>query len=138
MTVAYVERGYITSGAVLPDQRVSDGLVLFRIVEGAVTRIDVTGTKALDPDYVRDRLQRGIDRPVNIGEVERQLQLLLQDPNIARLNLELLPGVTSGRGDAVGRRRRGATLTRSAPPSPTTSRRASAASMANSTASYAT
>ncbi|HXQ53584.1 MAG TPA: POTRA domain-containing protein [Stellaceae bacterium] len=96
VTVAYVERGYITSGAVLPDQRVSDGLVLFRIVEGAVTRIDVTGTKALDPDYVRDRLQRGIDRPVNIGEVERQLQLLLQDPNIARLNLELLPGVTPG------------------------------------------
>jgi hemolysin activation/secretion protein len=96
VTLAYVERGYITSGAVLPDQRVSDGIVVFRIVEGAVTRIDVTGTKALDPDYVRDRLERGIERPVNIGDVERQLQLLLQDPNIARLNLELLPGVNPG------------------------------------------
>jgi hemolysin activation/secretion protein len=96
LTMAYVERGYITSGAVLPDQKVSGGIVLYRIVEGTVTQIDVTGTKALDPDYVRDRLERGIDRPVNISEVERQLQILLQDPNLARLNVEIVPGAAPG------------------------------------------
>ena len=96
LTLAYVERGYITSGAVLPDQRVSDGTILYRIVEGAVTRIDVTGTSALDPDYVRDRLARGVGRPVRIDDLERQLQILLQDPNIARMNVELLPGVVLG------------------------------------------
>ena len=47
-----VERGYITSGALLPDQDVADGVVVFRLVEGAVTQINVTGTSQLNDDYL--------------------------------------------------------------------------------------
>lgn len=96
LTLAYVERGYITSGTVLPDQPVTDGIVTFRIIEGAITRIDVTGTQHLNDDYVRDRLARAVGPPANMNAIERELQILLQDPNVARMNVELLPDVALG------------------------------------------
>jgi hemolysin activation/secretion protein len=96
LTQAYVDRGYINSGAVLPDQTVEDGVVTFRIVEGRLTGIDVTGTDWLSPGYVRNRLERGTGPPLNLAAMEQKIQLLLQDPNIAQINAELVPGVAPG------------------------------------------
>ena len=47
LTVHYVQRGYLNSGAVIPDQKVTDGVVELHIVEGRLTEIDVTGTARL-------------------------------------------------------------------------------------------
>ncbi len=96
LTIAYINRGYINSGAVLPDQTVSDGIVTYRVVEGVASAIDVTGTEHLDPDYVRNRLARSVGPPLNIKSVEERLQLLLQDPLIERLNVEVRPGLQPG------------------------------------------
>jgi hemolysin activation/secretion protein len=96
LTLAYVERGYVNSGAVLPDQDVADGSVLFHIIEGRLSEISVDGLKRLDERYVRNRLARGVGPPLRIDDVERRLQLLLQDPLIERLNVELLPGIAPG------------------------------------------
>jgi hemolysin activation/secretion protein len=96
LTLAYVDRGYITSGAVLPDQQVTNGVVTYRLVEGAISEIDVSGTTSLNEDYVRNRLARAAGPPLNINEVERRVQLLLQDPNIERMNVELAPGLAPG------------------------------------------
>jgi hemolysin activation/secretion protein len=96
LTAAYVERGYINSGAVLPDQDVVGGTVRYEIVEGRLTGIEVTGNERLQPDYVRRRLERGAGPPLNVGDLERRLRILLQDPLIERVNLELLPGILPG------------------------------------------
>src|SRR5579871_119618 len=96
LTVAYVQKGYINSGAILPDQQVADGVVTYQIIEGRLGRIDVEGLDQLNPNYVADRLARGAGPPLNIRELERQQQILLQNPNIERLNVELLPGVRPG------------------------------------------
>jgi hemolysin activation/secretion protein len=96
LTLAYVERGFITSGALLPDQQVTDGTVTYRLVEGVVSDIEVAGTSALDRDYVQYRLERATHPPLNIGEVEQRVQILLQDPNIERLNVEIVPGAQLG------------------------------------------
>lgn len=99
LTRDYVQRGYVNSGAVIPDQKITHGVLTMRIVEGRASGIDVTGTKMLNPDYVRDRLALGAGSPLNINDVERQVQLLLQDPAIDRLNVNLRPGIAPG--DAV-------------------------------------
>jgi hemolysin activation/secretion protein len=96
LTLAFVSRGYITSGAVLPDQKIENGAVTFRIVEGRISDITVEGTDWLDPDYVRARLGHAAGPPVNIAQVEERVQLLLQDPVIDRMNVELVPGAALG------------------------------------------
>ncbi|MBI1778226.1 MAG: ShlB/FhaC/HecB family hemolysin secretion/activation protein [Proteobacteria bacterium] len=96
LTVAYVNKGYVNSGAVLPDQQVVDGVVAFQIIEGRLTGIEVTGLERLAPEYVRQRLSLGAGPPLNVANLEARLQLLLQDPLIERMNVELMPGVGPG------------------------------------------
>ena len=96
LTRLYVDRGYINSGAVLPDQNVADGIVTYRFVEGRVTEINVAGTQHFNPEYFRSRLARAATPPFNIGNVEDEQQILLQDPLIRRLNIELMPGLAPG------------------------------------------
>lgn len=38
LTLLYVNRGYLTSGAVIPDQDVSFGVIVIQIVEGTLSR----------------------------------------------------------------------------------------------------
>lgn len=38
LTLAYVNKGYINSGAILPDQNVTDGIIQFNIVEGKLVK----------------------------------------------------------------------------------------------------
>ena len=96
LTRAYVDRGYINTGVVLPDQTVQDGVLIYRVIKGRLTGTDVAGTRHLSPGYVRDRLERGVGSPLNLGTVERNIQLLLQDPNIAQINAELVPDAAPG------------------------------------------
>ena len=96
-TLLFIERGYINSGAVIPNQQVENGVVTFRFVEGRITGVEVEGTKHFSPDYFRARLERaGSQVPFNVADMEREQQILLQDPLIRRLNLELLPGLEPG------------------------------------------
>jgi hemolysin activation/secretion protein len=96
LTQAYVSRGYVNSGVVLPDQTVENGAVIYEVVEGRLSGIDITGTKALSPEYVRSRLQRGVTSPLNIANLEQTIQIVLQDPNIAKINADLTPDVSNG------------------------------------------
>jgi hemolysin activation/secretion protein len=97
LTRLYIDRGYVTSGAVIPDQDVSDGVVEIQIVEGELEQIDVETSDRLSPAYVEDRIRLGADAPVNVRRVEERLQLLQEDPRIARIDAELAPGRSLGR-----------------------------------------
>ncbi len=95
-TRLYIDRGYINSGAVLPNQNVTNGVVTYRFVEGRVTGINVSGTNHFKPEYFSSRLARAAEAPFNIGNLEDEQQILLQDPLLSRLNLELVPGLVPG------------------------------------------
>jgi hemolysin activation/secretion protein len=95
-TRAYVERGFVTSGAVLPDQTIRDGIVEFRIVEGKLEDIEIQTDGRLRASYIRARLEPGPDRPVNVFELEKRLQLLQRDPRLERVQAQLLPGEKRG------------------------------------------
>ena len=96
LTLLYINRGYINSGAIIPDQNVINGVVSFRFVEGRVTEIEVTGTEHFNPEYFQSRLARGIEPPFNVNNLGQEQQILLQNPFVRRLNLELLPGLEPG------------------------------------------
>lgn len=98
LTLLYVNAGYVNSGAVLPDQDVSDGVVEYRIVEGELTEIELTGQRYFREGYLRRRLERAARVPLDVQELEQQLQLLQQDPRIRRVDAELRPGAVPGEG----------------------------------------
>jgi hemolysin activation/secretion protein len=99
ITRHYTENGFINSGAILPDQQVIDGVVTFRIIEGRLTDIEVSGNKRLRAFYIRDRLALGMDGPLNIYQLQERVRMLDENPLIDRINAELGPG--SQLGEAV-------------------------------------
>jgi hemolysin activation/secretion protein len=99
LTVFYINKGYVTSGARIPDQRVDDGIVTIEIVEGVLTRIEIEGLRWFRASYLEKRIALGAGPPLNIGPLQERLQLLQQDPRIQRLNAELLPGLKPGESE---------------------------------------
>jgi hemolysin activation/secretion protein len=102
VTLLYVDRGYINSGAVIPDQTVANGVLTLQAVEGRLTGIEVTGNRHLSSSYVTDRLRRGLSVPFNVNDLGRQQQILLQDSSLTRLNLSIQPGLAPGEARLVG------------------------------------
>ena len=96
LTRLYIERGYINSGFVIPDQDASSGIVAFHPVEGRITAVDTTGTVHFSPDYFTQRLERGLSVPFNVNDLQSEQQILLQDPLVRQLNLDVQPGLTPG------------------------------------------
>ena len=96
LTLLYVNRGYLTSGAVIPDQDVSFGTIVIQIVEGKLSRIDIEGNRWFRSSYLRDRVARGLSTPLSIQPLQERIQLLQQDPRIERINAELKPGDVRG------------------------------------------
>ncbi len=99
LTKYYVDHGYITSGAIIPDQSVTDGEILLEIIEGKLATIKIEGTERYAPSFFESRLALSAGPPVNITNLQERLQLLQQDPRLQRLNAELRPGVVRGESE---------------------------------------
>lgn len=99
LTLLYINKGYLTSGAIIPDQDVTSGIITVQVLEGTLTQIDIEGNRWFRSSYLRDRLSLGSRTPVTLGPLQEQLQLLQQDRRIERVNAELRPG--DQRGDSV-------------------------------------
>lgn len=98
VTLHYINGGYVNSGAVLPDQAPTNGIIIMRIVEGRISRIEVHGNHWLRDGFITNRLDRWDGPPLNINELTDGLQLLRQNPNVRQINGELKPGAAPGEG----------------------------------------
>lgn len=98
LTLLYVNNGYVNSGAIIPDQTVTGGVVIYQIIEGELTGIEVRGNQWFRPSYLQKRFNLDAGPPLNVNSLQRRLQLLLEDSRIQRLNAELRPGVRRGEG----------------------------------------
>ncbi len=96
ITKLYTESGYVNSGAYIPPQELQDGTVTIAVLEGKLEGINVTGTKRLNPDYIRSRLEVAADSPVNVQSLLEALQLLRLDPLIENVSAELSAGIAPG------------------------------------------
>lgn len=96
LTMVYVDAGYINSGAVLPDQRVEEGIVRIQIVEGKLSAIEVQGNRHLHASYFTDRIELSSGPPLNVNELRERMQIMLEDPRVDRINSTLEPGDRPG------------------------------------------
>ncbi|MGF1677435.1 MAG: ShlB/FhaC/HecB family hemolysin secretion/activation protein [Rivularia sp. (in: cyanobacteria)] len=103
ITELYLERDYITSRAILVNQKITDGVVQIRVIEGSLEKIEIQGTQRLKPSYVRSRLANGGNPPLSNRSLEEQLRLLRIDPNIQNIEASLRPGSNFGQSILVVR-----------------------------------
>lgn len=96
ITQLYYDAGYITSGAFIPAQTITDNTVIIQIIEGELEKIEINGLERLKPGYIRRRIEIASQPPVNLEKLLNALQLLQLDPLIANLSAELAPGVRPG------------------------------------------
>lgn len=96
ITQLYLNRGYLTSRAILVDQLVRDGVVQIRVIEGSLERIDIDGANRTNPNYIRDRINLGAGTPLNQADLENQLRLLRLDPLFENVEASLRAGTGLG------------------------------------------
>jgi hemolysin activation/secretion protein len=96
LTIHYIEKGFINSGALIPDQVVVDGVLRMHVHEGRLDHVEVEGERWFKESFIRDRLLIGSEKPLNIFSLQARLQLLQEDHRVESINAELKPGVRLG------------------------------------------
>ena len=96
ITNYYIKNGFINSGAVIPDQRITGGVIKILLVEGKLTNIDVAGNIHLKDSYIVNRVRLGAPDVLNVNELQQSLMQLQQDPLVSRLNAVIMPGTRPG------------------------------------------
>ncbi len=94
LTQLYVSRGYLTSGAFLPQQDISNGVIKVRIVEGRLEKINIEGLKHLNKSYITSIFTDDRSQPLNINSLEEKLRLIQQNSSIENIQAELIKGTT--------------------------------------------
>jgi len=97
ITQLYLDKGYITSRAVLADQKVTDGIVTIAAIEGGVESIEITGAAKTKKSYIRSRIQLAKLDPLKKSELEDQLRLLKADPIFKNVEATLKAGKKFGK-----------------------------------------
>lgn len=101
ITDSYTSKGYTTSGAFLPPQDISGGVIQVQVVEGQLEKIEIQGLRHLNKSYVRSRIHLATRTPLNIRSLEEALQLLQLDSLFTRVQAELQTGTALGRSVLV-------------------------------------
>jgi hemolysin activation/secretion protein len=96
VTLHYINHGYLNSGAVIPDQNPTNGVITLRVVEGVLSGIELEGNRWMRDGYIEGHLQRWAGAPLNMNDLREGLQLLRQNPNVQQVNAELKPGIAPG------------------------------------------
>jgi hemolysin activation/secretion protein len=97
ITALYVDRGYITTGAYVPEQDFQDGSeVQIAVIEGRLETINIQGNARLNSGYLRSRIANAGQTPLNREQLLSGLQLLRLNPLLSNLSATLEGGTRPG------------------------------------------
>jgi len=101
VTRKYREDGYIFSRAILPPQKIVDGVVHLRAIEGRIINVKLVGHYTDKNGLIQrlaDQIKTG--RPANSREIERYLLLINDLPGITAKSF-IKPSEEAGGGDLI-------------------------------------
>ncbi|MBD2448123.1 ShlB/FhaC/HecB family hemolysin secretion/activation protein [Nostoc sp. FACHB-152] len=99
----YLDKGYITSRAIIANQKIIDGIVTIQAIEGGIEQIIIEGNQRVKPSYIRSRVKLGNTTPLRRQTLEDQLRLLKIDPLFTNIEASLRPGTKLGQSILVVR-----------------------------------
>ena len=94
----YLEEGYELSRALLPEQRIVDGVVKIRLVEARVGKIVLENIERLNPKFIRKFLNIREGDLLSLSRLERYIRLY-NATNKSNMTSELAPGEEFGETD---------------------------------------
>ena len=98
ITDLYRQKGYMTCGAVLPPQRIHEGKVEIRLIEGKTGEVNITGNKHTKTGYITSRLGLKPGEIANIDKLNRDLRWF-HGTNDLQLRVVMKPGSQEGTTD---------------------------------------
>ena len=101
LTDLYISKGYLTSGAFLPEQDLSQGIAVIRVVEGTLEEINVTGLNHLSERYIISRFAVDTNNILDIKYLENSIKLLSQNPLIKQIDAKLVEGSDIGKSKLI-------------------------------------
>ncbi len=101
ITREYWKRGYITTRAYVPPQKVRGGVVEIRVVEGKLGNIKIEGNKHYRTGFIYRFMKPLLKKEyINSKDLERQLLILNEFPDL-HVKAVLVPGEKPGTSDIV-------------------------------------
>ena len=96
VTLAYVQKGYVNSGAVIERLPDPHGVVTLKIIEGALTEAKIVGNKWLRKSFYLQRLGVRSSARLNVNRLRDELQVWRYVYPVEQVNAELRPGRSPG------------------------------------------
>ncbi|MCG8036963.1 MAG: BamA/TamA family outer membrane protein [Candidatus Thiodiazotropha taylori] len=96
LTMLYVNRGYINSGVVIPEQAPVDGVLLLQVMEGKLVEVFLEQESTLDENYIARQIAKEVSAPLSLGDIEAGFRRLEINPLIRRVDGRLLPAEKIG------------------------------------------
>ena len=98
VTNLYRDKSYMTCGAVLPPQRIHDGVVELRLIEGKTGNVNLTGNRYTKTGYIMNRMGLKPGEIANTEKLNRDLRWF-QGTNDIQLRVVMKPGAEEGTTD---------------------------------------
>ncbi len=96
ITHLYIDKGYVTSGALFPTNALQGKTLHIDVVEGKLGEMRIEGEERLREGYIKSRLVPDPDQPLNMNDLQNRFRLLLTDPLFDHMNGRLIPGMERG------------------------------------------
>ncbi len=96
----YKAKNYITAKAVLPPQKVEDGIIRIMLIEGRTGKTLVENNKYTRDSFIKDRISLHEGELVQLDELEEKI-FFFNGTNDVKVKAELKPGEKFGTTDAV-------------------------------------
>jgi len=96
LSLSYFQRGYVNSGVIIPDQDIKSGTVELKVIEGQLTKLNLSGNDHLNDSYILDRINLGVDKPLNVNDLQNALRTIQRNKLIFKINAQLKPAKELG------------------------------------------
>lgn len=100
ITDIYRQKGYITSRAYLPPQKIAEGLVEIRIVEGITGNLEIKGNRYFKTALLREKINLKKGEPFQYELLKKGLSRINEQPD-RNAKAVLAPGKEPGTTDVV-------------------------------------
>lgn len=98
LNALYQEKHIVTAQAVLPPQKVQDGVVYIRLIEGKFGKTVVTGNQRISEKSLLSRIHGKTGELVDVDRLEDELRVY-NSTNTYQVQAELVPGEEEGTSD---------------------------------------
>ncbi len=100
ITDLYRTKGYATSRAYIPPQTIRDGVLIIRVIEGRLGKVDIKGNKYYKTSLIRDRLALAPAGYFDYSALQRSMVYVNEQSDI-KAKATLVPGAEAGTTDVV-------------------------------------